>query len=451
MNLPDEFIHSLEGLPGFDKEAFIAIHQRAELISSVRLNPSKLQEPHWKIPISPVPWAQSAYFLSTRPSFTFDPYFHAGAYYVQEASSMLLEQVLLQHADLKKSLRVLDLCAAPGGKSTHLQSLLSSDSLLVSNEVIRSRATVLRDNIIKWGAENVAILNNDPADFNRMTDYFDVMVVDAPCSGSGLFRRDAAAINEWSLNQVEFCAMRQKRILADCWPALKNDGLLIYSTCSYSREEDEDILRWLMNEMELISLPLKMDSNWGMVEVQADGAFGYRSWPHLANGEGFFIAAFRKKNGGTNFAVKNRSKAERLTKQEKELLRDWTNTNAKEWVKNGNTVFAWPLAIKEELDWMLGNMNMVYAGVRVGELMRNKLVPDHALTQSALLNKQIPLTNLDLDQVIAYLQRKDFEWPGQGKGWQIAAFEGQKLGWVNVLSNRINNYYPKELRILKEK
>lgn len=451
MNLPEEFLRSLEGLPGYDREAFLAVHLRAESISSVRLNPAKLQEPHWKIPLSPVPWSKWAYYLATRPSFTFDPYFHAGAYYVQEASSMLLEQVLLQHADLGKPVRVLDLCSAPGGKSTHLHSLISSDSLLVSNEVIRSRATVLRDNIIKWGTENVAVLNNDPADFGRMGGFFDMMVVDAPCSGSGLFRRDAAAINEWSSSQVDFCALRQKRILADSWPALKEDGLLIYSTCSYSQEEDEEILKWLMQELDPIPLSLNMAAAWGVVEVNANGAWGYRSWPHRVKGEGFFIAAFRKKKGGTGFALKNKSKAERISKQEKHLLKEWVNTDNKEWVKNGNTVFAWPPALAPELEWMLENMNMLYAGVRVGELMRNKMVPDHALAQSGMLHEAIPVTNLDPDQAIAYLQRKEFAWPGKGKGWQIAAFEGQKLGWVNVLSNRINNYYPKELRILKEK
>ncbi|MCR6722026.1 MAG: RsmB/NOP family class I SAM-dependent RNA methyltransferase [Chitinophagaceae bacterium] len=219
--------------------------------------------------------------MSSRPSFTFDPLFHAGTYYVQEASSMLLEQALKQHLDLNADLRVLDLCAAPGGKSTHIQSIISPNSLLVSNEVIRSRATVLRDNVLKWGSSNVVVLNNDPAHFQKLPAFFDAMVVDAPCSGSGLFRRDPDAFNEWSPEQVSFCAQRQKRILADVLPALRENGLLIYSTCSYSLEEDELLLEWLMNEYDLESLPLQLEENWQIVEVKSGNAYGYRCWPHL--------------------------------------------------------------------------------------------------------------------------------------------------------------------------
>ena len=180
-----------------------------------------------------------------RPSFTFDPLFHAGTYYVQEASSMFLEQALKQSVDLSQPLRVLDLCAAPGGKSTLLQSLLNKESLLVSNDVIKSRAAILEENIVKWGAANVVVTNNDPAHFARLENYFDAIVIDAPCSGSGLFRRDPEAINEWSENNVQLCSQRQQRIVADVWPALKQNGILIYSTCSYSAEEDEAILDWM--------------------------------------------------------------------------------------------------------------------------------------------------------------------------------------------------------------
>src|SRR5258708_24582160 len=158
---------------------------------------------------------------------------------------MFLEQALKQTLDLSKPLKILDLSAAPGRKSTHIQSLISKDSLLVSNEVIRSRANILKDNIVKWGSDNVVITNNDPKAFTRLENYFDAIIVDAPCSGSGLFRKDEEAIDEWSLNNVKLCSLRQQRILADAWPSLKKGGILIYSTCSYSGEEDEDILKWM--------------------------------------------------------------------------------------------------------------------------------------------------------------------------------------------------------------
>ena len=256
MQLPKPLLDSLKSVKGFNKETFEKVHASGEQVTSIRVNPAKgsMVNGEWSmgnsIHHSPlaihqkIPWTQNGFYLFKRPSFTFDPFFHAGCYYVQEASSMFLEQALRQTADLSSSLKILDLCAAPGGKSTHIQSFISQDSLLVSNDVIRSRANVLKDNIIKWGCKNVVVSNNDPKDFTKLENYFDVIVVDAPCSGSGLFRRDPEAIDEWSENNVQLCSQRQQRILADIWPALKQDGILIYSTCSYSAEEDEEICKW---------------------------------------------------------------------------------------------------------------------------------------------------------------------------------------------------------------
>ncbi|MES1250371.1 MAG: hypothetical protein ABUL46_06775, partial [Chitinophaga rupis] len=203
--LPKEFLISLEGIEGYDAAAFEKVHADSGQVTSIRFNPLKVPAgatpeayvPDGGGPLTKVPWSSWGYYLEQRPSFTFDPLFHAGVYYVQEASSMLLEQALRQTSDLQKPLRVLDLCAAPGGKSTLLQSLLSPESLLVSNEVIRTRVGVLQENLVKWGATNVIITSNDPRDFQRLENYFDVIVVDAPCSGSGLFRREPEAIGEW--------------------------------------------------------------------------------------------------------------------------------------------------------------------------------------------------------------------------------------------------------------
>ncbi len=209
-HLPKEFLSSLESLPGYDATAFAAVHASGDQVTSIRLNPAKLlnlapdnDASAWLLRAglhsdSNVPWSSYGYYLGPRPFFTYDPLLHAGVYYVQEASSMFLEQALLQTTDLSGPLRVLDLCAAPGGKSTLLQSLLSPDSLLVSNEVIRNRVSVLRENSIKWGGANTVITSNDPQDFSILENYFDVLVVDAPCSGSGLFRRDPEAVAEWS-------------------------------------------------------------------------------------------------------------------------------------------------------------------------------------------------------------------------------------------------------------
>jgi 16S rRNA C967 or C1407 C5-methylase (RsmB/RsmF family)/NOL1/NOP2/fmu family ribosome biogenesis protein len=449
VQIPPKLLESLSGAAGFSKEAFEAVHAEGEPITSIRLNPSKKISKITDRSINQldlVPWTGLGYYLDSRPSFTFDPLFHAGCYYVQEASSMFLEQALKQTVDLEKPLRVLDLSAAPGGKSTHIQSLISKDSLLVSNEVIRSRAKILKDNIIKWGTENVVVTNNDPAGFSALGNYFDVIVVDAPCSGSGLFRKDPEAVSEWSENNVQLCSQRQKRILADVLPALKNGGLLIYSTCSYSNEEDEEIVNWLLQEFALDHLPLNLDPSWGIT----DTGKGYRFWPDKVKGEGFFIACFQNRTERDEVAVKNRSKLAVPGNKELELIGKWVNKDGIDFIKHENTVYAWPQQLATEFALLIVKMKVLYSGVLAGELLPDKFLPDHALAMSRMVQNNVPRIELSREQAIRYLQRKDIEAAGTGRGWHLVTFLDQPLGWVNVLPNRINNYYPKELRILKE-
>ena len=391
-----------------------------------------------------VPWSQYGYYLSQRPSFTFDPLFHAGCYYVQEASSMFLEQALKQTVDLTRSLKVLDLAAAPGGKSTHIQSLISKDSLLVSNEVIRSRSNILIDNIIKWGCDNVVVTNNDPRDFGRLENYFDVIVVDAPCSGSGLFRRDEEAIGEWSENNVQLCSQRQQRILADVWPALKKEGVLIYSTCSYSKEEDEEIVGWMKNNLSVVNCQLEVDENWNVVKSPG----GYRFWPDKVKGEGFFIACVKKLDGEDGKEIRARKKIELLNKKEEQIVKGWVKGTDHEFVKVMGRVYAEKLLA--DINVLSGNLHVIYSGTLIGELVRDKLIPGHALAMSRLIADSIERVELNYDQSIAYLKKKDLN-IDSGKGWKLVSYKNYPLGWINVLSNRINNYYPKELRILNEK
>ncbi|MCD2421459.1 RsmF rRNA methyltransferase first C-terminal domain-containing protein [Niabella pedocola] len=448
MQLPIALVESLRGLPGFDEPAFIDIHQSGAQVTSVRINPHKISEVPFAVAHTPIPWSRYGYYLSQRPSFTFDPLFHAGCYYVQEASSMFLEQALQQTVDLTQPLTILDLCAAPGGKTTHLQSLISANSLLVSNEVIRGRAAVLKDNVIKWGAHNIAVTNNDPAGFSTLPGFFDVMVVDAPCSGSGLFRRDETAIEEWSPGNVALCSQRQQRILADVLPALKEDGVLIYSTCSYSRQEDEDILQWLLT-LDMEGIELVTDPQWNITSVKTGNSFGYRFWPYRLKGEGFFMGAFRKKVLSER-PEKYRQKTKPLSAKETGVLRSWIRVDGQAFVAFGGRIYAWPENLFEALDRLAGKMKVVYSGVLTGELIRDKLIPDHALALSKRLPAAIAATALSEEDAIRYLQRKDFVLENAQKGWQLATFGGHPLGWMNVLPNRINNYYPKELRILKE-
>jgi 16S rRNA C967 or C1407 C5-methylase (RsmB/RsmF family)/NOL1/NOP2/fmu family ribosome biogenesis protein len=461
VQLPSALLNSLNGIKGFDKEAFENVHSSGEQITSIRINPSKgsmvngkwsIGAPvHYSLHTTHIPWTEFGYYLEQRPSFTFDPHFHAGCYYVQEASSMFLEQALKQTVELSQPLKVLDLSAAPGGKSTHIQSLISKDSLLVSNEVIRARANILKDNIIKWGCNNVVVTNNDPKDFAGLKNYFDVIVVDAPCSGSGLFRREPEAMKEWSMNNVALCSQRQQRILADVWPALKKDGLLIYATCSYSKEEDEEIIDWMIRELQVTGYQLRVDEKWNIVEVETDnGGYGYRFFPDKLKGEGFFIACFRKTDGEEESYFKIKNKPEQLNKKEKEIVEKWIKTESLEFIKHKDTVYAWAFFLVADFNILLKNLRVIYSGTIIGELMREKLVPHHALAMSGLINEIIPTTELNYGQAIEYLQKKDLKLQQVNTGWQLVTFQEHILGWINALPNRINNYYPKEFRILKE-
>ena len=457
MQLPKSLLSSLKGLEGFDKEAFEKVHASGEQITSIRINPLKLSGSKAlsfgpvKGGMGEVSWSKYGYYLETRPSFTFDPLFHAGCYYVQDASSMFLEQALNQTVDLSKPLKILDLSAAPGGKSTHIQSLISKDSLLVSNDVIRSRANILKDNIIKWGCDNVMVTNNDPKDFAKLENYFDVIVVDAPCSGSGLFRKEPEAIEEWSLNNVQLCLQRQQRILADTWPALKKGGILIYSTCSYSKEEDEDIVTWMIKELAVSSWQLAVAPEWGIVCVMGiTGATGYRFWPDKVKGEGFFLACVRKTDGEEDAFLKIKKRPESATKNELIIIDKWAKTKDHHFIKYINTVYAWPQQLANDFSLLLSNLRVIYSGTIIGEIVREKLVPDHALAMSQLINESIEKKTLNYEQAIDYLKRKELNIEIVTKGWQLVNYEGHSLGWINVLSNRINNYYPKGLRILKD-
>lgn len=455
MQLPQSLIYSLQDIRDFDESSFINIHDSQQELTSIRINPAKVKDVSLlfkedNIQLTSVPWARDGYYLSQRPSFTFDPLFHAGCYYVQEASSMFIEQALLQTVNIDQPLKVLDLCAAPGGKSTHLQSLLSKESLLVSNEVIHNRTAILKDNIIKWGTQNVVVTQNDPKDFLRMPGFFDVMLVDAPCSGSGLFRRDEKAIATWSENNVSLCSSRQQRILSDALPALMEGGILIYATCSYSKDENENVVDWISRTYDLESISLNTNPAWGITTVTTEhDNCCYRFWPYQVKGEGFFISVFIKKSGSDLPKLKNNLSINRLNKKEELLVKDWIKSEEVVFLKNRNEVYAWPEYHFPDMSILLQNLRVLYSGILVGEIVRDKIIPAHALTMTNRVSDSIYKTALDKTEAIKYLQKKELNINGNHLGWQLATYQNYPLGWMNVLPNRINNYYPKELRILK--
>jgi 16S rRNA C967 or C1407 C5-methylase (RsmB/RsmF family)/NOL1/NOP2/fmu family ribosome biogenesis protein len=475
-SLPTALLTSLEGIAGFDKAAFEKVHASEQRVHSIRLNPQKLISlPAAFQPLAEkVPWATLGYYLAERPSYTFDPLFHAGAYYVQEASGMFLEQVLKQTTDLRRPLKILDLCAAPGGKSTLIQSLISSDSLLVSNEAIRGRVGILRENMMKWGAANGVVIQNDPREIGKMENYFDVMVADAPCSGSGLFRRDPEAIREWSTDSVRACSLRQQRILADSWPALRKEGIMIYSTCSYSREEDEGILDWVLGQFEADSLRLQVDPAWHIAETTGQtGGYGYRFFPDKLKGEGFFLAAWRKKGGNGFHYPRSRGPAlARPSRQDEDQARAFVDRRPPlTFFKQDDNLCCIPAEFGEDLAFLRANAHIKSAGVQAGRPAGKDFVPAHDLALSALINQEWPAIDLSKDEAIQYLRKQEIsltlDEAGKGNGtvtgkgngtvtgkgadkaWRLVRYQGHNLGWAKMLTGRINNYYPKELRILK--
>ncbi|PWK28584.1 NOL1/NOP2/sun family putative RNA methylase [Arcicella aurantiaca] len=458
MKIPQALIDSLQNVKGFHEEAFIKIHEQSESPTSIRLNPFKpiqkwgiSQENTTDEGVSQVPWCEKGRYLATRPKFTFDPLFHAGAYYVQEASSMFLETALKQTVDLTKDLKVLDLCAAPGGKSTLINSLLTPESLLISNEVIRSRANILADNLTRWGTMNTVVTNNDPKDFARLTGFFDVLVIDAPCSGSGLFRKDPEAINEWSLDNVTMCSLRQKRIIGDVWASLKEGGTLIYSTCSYSEAENEDIVKWICEEFGAKNLTLDIANfqiNTDLENTKAQSSL--RFYPDQIKGEGFFIAAFKKLNSEKETFIRSGKPIKNNSRRtEREIFRTWVNgIDNFTWFEKNDDYFLINPDHEHIIKLLQSNLYLRKAGIRMGKIAGKDLIPDHELALSLYLSENIARRELSREQAISYLRRDDFTLEQAQKGWSLMTYEDHGLGWAKILPNRINNYYPKELRIL---
>ena len=449
MSVPQPLLESLAHVAGFDQKAFEAVHASGEQVVSIRLHPYKSID-HGQWTMDTIPWCPYGRYLSKRPSFTLDPLFHAGAYYVQEASSMFIWHAVEELIGSDTQKKVLDLCAAPGGKSTLLASYFT-DGLVVANEVIKSRASVLVENITKWGSDHVIVTNNDPSHFQSLPGYFDVMIIDAPCSGSGLFRKDPDAINEWSLDNVQLCSQRQQRILADVLPALKEDGILLYSTCSYSVEEDEAIADWLVTEMDMESRKIGIDTGWGIVETISTGkqAHGYRFYPDKVKGEGFFIAAFQKKNGSDETRLKEQSLSF-PSKPETEQVNTFINIpDNYSLFKQGESIRAIKKEWLTDLKWLAKYLYIKKAGIEIGEIKGKDVVPSHELALSSLSKDFTPVP-LTLEQSLQYLRRKEILLPDAPKGWNLVSHGGLPLGWVKVLPNRVNNYYPAEWRILKE-
>lgn len=450
VNLPKTFIESISCCAGFNKDAFIEAHQSLSP-TSIRINPLKKTTLNFDLNTS-IPWNDKGFYLNERPNFTYDLLFQAGCYYVQEAGSMFIEHALKSCVDFNQALTCFDVCASPGGKSTLLNSLLSPDSVLISNEVVKQRSETLAQNVSKWGTCNVVVTNNDPSAFSEMTNVFDVILVDAPCSGSGLFRKQHDAVDEWSLDNVNLCSQRQKRILSDVVESLKDNGVLVYSTCSYSKEENEEIADWLINEFNLDSLRILTETSWGIVETESDKnkAFGYRFYPDKTKSEGFFCSVFKKKSTGENSSTR-KNKNENFTAikpKEKELFNNWLDNIENQTIIKFKDDY---LLINENALNFINKHSHLYfkkVGTTIGSVIKNELIPHHDLALSIQKSPTIRSINCSEEEGIKFL-KKELNTINGEKGWNLLTYNNFGLGWIKHLGNRINNYLPNEFRILK--
>ena len=446
MELDKDFISRTELLFGKERFALFSQALDGEPVASLRYNAHKA---HPGDAQCRVPWASDGRYLIERPVFTADPCFHAGCYYVQEASSMFLEQVVKQH--VASPVRALDLCAAPGGKSTHLHSLLPQGSMLVSNEPMPQRAQVLAENIIKWGAPSAVVTRNYPADFAPFRNFFDFVLVDAPCSGEGMFRKEPYAVEQWSTSLVAQCAERQRQILSDIWGSLRPGGLLVYSTCTFNREENEDCVCWAADELGAELLEVDTDPSWNITgSLTASGLPVYRFIPGYTKGEGLFMAVLRK-NGDAPLAAPRNSRWQQAPAKVKSVVGCWLQASEEfDFVMQGERVTAMPSAHTQMMLALQNVLNVLHCGVPVAELKNNKLQPLHPLAMSRHLNRgAFNVVELEREQALSYLHREALSLPGAPAGHLLLAYKGVALGFVKNVGNRANNMYPAEWRIRK--
>ena len=445
--LPIDFIESLHNQLSPEEVQQLCQALETEPVVSIRLN-DKIDYLTFDADTEEVPWHEDGYYLNKRPQFTLDPLFHAGCYYVQEASSMFLGEVLNQY--LKPNSIVLDMCAAPGGKSTLISQYLGEEGLLVSNEVVRQRVFILSENIQKWGNGNTIVTHNYAKDFgNKLENLFDCILVDAPCSGEGMFRKDAGAVQEWSTKNVNECVARQCEILDEVWDALKPGGVLIYSTCTFNQEENEKNVKWIMEELGAELLPVAYDPSWGIVE----GNPGYHFYPHKVKGEGLYMCVLRKLGvPGASFRLpKSKAQAPKAKVDGEAEMRSWLK-HPDRWVIRQQERFmsAYPAKYKELIEYISTQFICISTGFGIAELRGKNVVPQHSLAMlKDMDSSKFTKVDLTLEQALAYLRNEALVLPDVAQGMVLVTYEQVPLGFVKNVGNHCNNLYPKEWRIRK--
>lgn len=466
--IPSDFALEAQKLLGGDAPALLSALD-GEPTLSISLNEAKCRRAGIEIPPTAerVIWSNHGFYLKSRPRFTFDPLMHAGAYYVEEPSSMFVEQAFkVAAADIAIN-RVLDLCAAPGGKTLLLREAMPSGGLLVANEPIAKRTAVLAENVAKWGNPGVAVTCNYPHDFAELTEFFDLIAADVPCSGEGMFRKDLAARGEWSLAAVADCAKRQRQIIADSWAALRTGGYLIYSTCTFNREEDEQNVEWIAETLGAEIVPIPAAADFPGISGDTAGSLPvYHFFPHKARGEGFFLALLRKTAATAPPLTFSRRKTQGCTFAKPGEYADWI-VNPQDFsfisLRGGISAIAGG-DIAGDVVSLSDSLNIVSAGVEVccpakvptkGNARRKpsaapQFTPSPALAFSQVFRGEaFPSVSLSYSEAIKYLRGEalQLQVAGLPRGRVCVSYHNLPLGFANNVGSRLNNAYPESWRI----
>lgn len=455
---PSKFLNRMQELLGNEYDAFVAAMDNTVPVS-IRKNQRK-NAPDFEGEQA-IEWCETASFLKERPAFVFDPAFHCGSYYVQESSSIVLHHLIQSSIDLDRPICALDLCASPGGKSTLTASLLNDDSLLLSNELVGNRALVLRENLVRWGQKNTIVSNNHSRDFKPLRGCFDLIVLDAPCSGEGMFRKHQLSVDQWTTGKVESLSQIQSELLDEMAPLLREQGVIIYSTCTHSLEENEQNVQDFLDrneDFELVDIP--MEPSWGFSnqiakEKYAEISSMYRAFFHKAKGEGFFFAVLRKKedsiSGKYRKAKKSMSKLKPVDKKTIETIKPFLqNPEEFNFKSDGTDIYAIHKKTEQWQEIFEAQLRLIKPGILIGTIKGKNIIPSIDLALNEAVNENFPTIEVDHDDALRYYKGMNLETPFEGEqGWYIVRYNGNNLGWVKVLKNRINNHLPKSWKIRK--
>lgn len=450
MNLPEEFVKEIES---YDAECLSGLTEAlssSEPEISVRVNAAKGAA----VPqgVDKVEWNNRGFYLDSRPKFTFDPALHQGLYYVQDASSMVVSYAIRQ---ILKSLdgnpiSYLDACAAPGGKTTAAISALPVGSTIVANEYDYRRAGTLAENLAKWGAPSVIVSHGDTARFADLRNCFDIIAADVPCSGEGMMRKDEEAVAQWTQALVAECVERQREIVTNLWPALRPGGWMIYSTCTFNRHENEEMVDFICNELGGETVDIGLTGLGGIAPAIASPHHCYRFVPCRVRGEGLFMAVIRK-NGDQPAAMPKSSKktvtALGKAPAEATKLSAWLEGEF-EMAMLGEQIIALP---KHNSKWMrtvASWLDIVNIGVTTATVKGRDLIPTQELALSTALDRNtFNCIEVDYSTAIAYLRHESI-CVDAPRGFVLLTYLGTPLGFVKNLGNRANNLYPSAWRIL---